>query len=289
MSLTQSAGLPLSVTLLVLVAAVAHASWNAIVHVIEDKLVALILINGCGAALTLPVVLFAPLPDRSSWPWLIASVVVHLAYQLLLVTAYRLGDFSQTYPIARGSAPLIVTVLAAVFVGELPQPLELAGVVVISVGLASLVFAAGIPGRREVPAVLAALATGGTIATYTLLDGTGVRNSGSVAGYAAWLMLLNSAVTLSVVAVRRRRAGLFVQLRRYAGVGLLGAALSLAAYGLVLWAQTKGALAPISALRETSIIVGAIIGAVLFKEGFGPRRIAATAIVFAGVLLINFA
>lgn len=289
MNLTQSAGLPLSVTLLVLVAAVAHACWNAIVHVIEDKLVALILINGCGAALTLPVVLFAPLPDRSSWSWLIASVVVHLAYQLLLVTAYRLGDFSQTYPIARGSAPLIVTMLAAVFVGELPRPLELAGVMVVSVGLASLVFAAGIPGRGEVPAVVAALATGGTIATYTLLDGTGVRASGSVAGYAGWLMLLNSAVTLGVVAVRRHRTGLLTHLRRHAGVGLLGAALSLAAYGLVLWAQTKGALAPISALRETSIVIGAIIGAVLFKEGFGPRRIAATAVVFAGVLLINLA
>jgi drug/metabolite transporter (DMT)-like permease len=288
-SLTQSAGLPLSATLLVIVAAVAHASWNAIVHVIEDKTVALILINGWSALLALPVVFLAPLPDRSSWPWLIGSVVVHLGYMLLLVTAYRLGDFSQTYPIARGSAPLIVTVLAAVFVGELPQPVELAGVVVVSVGLASLVFAAGIPGRREVPAVLAALATGGTIATYTVLDGTGVRSSGTVAGYIGWLMLLSSLTTLGVVAARRRRTGRLLQLRRHAGVGLIGAVLSLAAYGLVLWAQTKGALAPVSALRETSIVIGAIIGAVLFKEGFGPRRIIATAVVFAGVLLINLA
>jgi len=289
-TLTQSAGLPLSATVMVLVAAVAHASWNAIVHAIEDKLVALILFGAGGALMALPLVLLAPVPDRSSWPWLVASVLVHIAYQLLLVASYRLGDFSQTYPLARGSAPLLVTVLAAVFVGELPLPLELAGVVVVSAGLASLVLVGGLPGRHELPAVVAALATGGTIATYTLLDGTGVRTSGSVAGYTGWLVLLNSVITLTYVYVAgRRRSGLLGQLRRHAGLGLLGGALSLAAYGLVLWAQTRGPLAPISALRETSIVAGAIIGAVVFKEGFGRRRIFATAIVFAGVLMINFA
>jgi drug/metabolite transporter (DMT)-like permease len=284
--ITQTAGLPLSVTLMVLLAAVAHASWNAIAHGVDDKLAAMTLFAFGGAFFAVPLLLIAPAPDGSSWPWLIASVIVHVAYNLLLMTSYRLGDFSQMYPLARGSAPLVVTLLAAVFVNEVPPPLELAGVVVVSVGLGSLVFVGGRPHRHELPAIGAALATGLTIATYTVIDGTGVRRSGSPGGYVGWLMILNGAVIVAYAAARRGPA-LLGQLRTSAVPGLIGGALSLAAYGLVLWAQTRGALAPISALRETSIIVGAIIGAWIFKEGFGPRRIAATAVVFAGVMLIN--
>lgn len=287
MNITQTAGLPLSATLMVLVAAVAHASWNAIAHGMNDKLAAITLLSIGGAAFAVPLLFLTPAPHADAWPWLIASVVVHIAYNLLLMTAYRLGDFSQMYPLARGSAPMVVTLLAAVFVHELPPPLELAGVFVVSAGLASLVFVGGRVRRHEWPAISAALATGITIATYTVIDGTGVRASGSPGAYVAWLMLIDGAVMVGYAVVRRGPA-LFGQLRTSAVPGLLGGALSLTAYGLVLWAQTRGPLAPISALRETSIVVGAVIGAVIFKEGFGPRRIAATAIVFAGVLLINF-
>jgi drug/metabolite transporter (DMT)-like permease len=287
-NLTQSAGLPLSVTLMVLVAAVAHASWNAIAHGVDDKLAAMTLFSLGGGLFAVPLLIVTPAPDASSWPWLMASVIVHIAYNLLLMTAYRLGDFSQMYPLARGSAPLVVTLLAAVFVNEVPPPLELAGVVVVSIGLGSLVMVGGRPHRHELPALAAALATGLTIATYTVIDGTGVRRSGSPGGYVGWLMILDGAAIVAYAASRRGPA-LLGQLRTAALPGLLGGALSLTAYGLVLWAQTRGALAPISALRETSIVVGAIIGAWIFKEGFGPRRLAATAIVFAGVLLINLA
>jgi drug/metabolite transporter (DMT)-like permease len=283
-------GLPLSATFLVLGAAVAHAAWNAIVHGIEDKLVALLQMSlGC-SIVAVPLVLLSPMPRAESWPWLIASVIVHIAYQLLLMTSYRLGDFGQMYPIARGSSPLIVTGLAALFVHEAPLPLELAGVVVISIGLASLVFATGArlrPGNGK--AIGAALATGLTIAVYTTIDGTGVRASGTATGYTGWLLLL-SMLTMVAYALVRRGPVLLVQARRRRPwLGLAGGALSLVAYGLVLWAQTIGPLAAISALRETSIIVGAIIAAIVFKEGFGPRRIAATFIVFVGIVLINLA
>jgi drug/metabolite transporter (DMT)-like permease len=286
LNLTQSAGLPLSATLMVLAAAVAHASWNAIAHGMADKVAAMTLLSFGGATFAVPLLVVAPAPDGSSWPWLIASVIVHIGYNLLLMTAYRLGDFSQMYPLARGSAPLVVTLFAAVFVHEVPPPLELAGVLVVSAGLGSLVLVGGRVRGDELPAIGAALATGLTIATYTVIDGTGVRASGSPGGYVAWLMLLDGAAIIAY-AVSRRGPALFGQLRTSAVPGLLGGALSLAAYGLVLWAQTRGPLAPISALRETSIVVGAIIGAWIFKEGFGPRRFVATAIVFAGVMLIN--
>lgn len=280
-------GLPLYATFMVLGAAVAHASWNAIVHGIQDKLVAMIqLAAGC-AVVAIPLIVISPVPHAASWPWLIASVIVHIAYNLLLITAYRLGDFGQMYPIARGSSPLIVTGLAALFLHERPLPLELAGVVVISLGLASLVFATGTRLRRgNVKAIGAALATGLTIAVYTTIDGTGVRASGSPAGYTAWLNLLSMLTMVAFVLVRRGPV-ILTQARVKPWLGLLGGALSLAAYGLVLWAQTMGPLAAISALRETSIVVGAIIAAVVFKEGFGPRRLVATFIVFVGIALIN--
>lgn len=280
-------GLPLYATFLVLGAAVAHASWNAIAHGIEDKLVAMTqMAVGC-SVVAIPLLIVSPMPRAASWPWLIASVIVHMAYNLLLMTSYRLGDFGQMYPIARGSSPLIVTGLAAFFLHERPLPLELAGVIVISLGLASLVFATGTRLRRDnVKAIGAALATGLTIAVYTTIDGTGVRASGSPAGYTGWLLFL-SMLSMVVFALVRRGPALFVQARQKPWPGLLGGILSLAAYGLVLWAQTIGPLAAISALRETSIIVGAIIAAVVFKEGFGPRRIVATLIVFVGIALIN--
>ena len=281
-----AAGLPLSVTLMVLAAAVAHASWNAIAHDITDKLVAFTLLGvGCGAVAAV-VVAVSPMPRPESWPYLIASVGIHIAYTVLLMKSYELGDFNQVYPLARGTSPLIVTVLAAVFAGEALPAGELAGVVIVSVGLGSLVFAGGRPDRSDLPAVLAALATGLTIATYTTVDGIGVRASGSAAGYTGWLILLQSLL-IPAYAYARRGPALLGQLRHRLGIGLLGGVLSLAAYGLVLVAQTRGALAPIAALRESSIIVGALIGTVFFHERFGRARVVATAIVFVGIVLIN--
>lgn len=281
-----ASALPLSATLMVLVAAVAHASWNAIAHGIDDKLVAFTLLGIGGGVCSIPLVIAAPVPDVAAWPFLAASVVVHVAYNLLLMKAYRLGDFGQVYPLARGTSPLVVTVLAAVFVGEIPPGFELAGVVVVSVGLGSLVFLGGRPGRQDLPAVVAALFTGLAIATYSTLDGVGVRAAGSAVGYAGWLVLLES-IAIPVIAFCLRGPVLMRQLRPRAWLGMAGGALSLFAYGLVLWAQTMGSLAPIAALRETSIIAGAIIGAIFFKERFGRPRIAATAVVFAGIVLLN--
>lgn len=286
--MADAGGLSLAVTLMVLAAAVAHASWNAIAHDIDDKLVSFTLFGLGGAVCSAVVVVFAPPPNPASWPYLGASVIVHVAYILLLMKSYELGEFSQVYPLARGTSPLVVTVLAAVFVREVPPPFELAGVVVVSVGLGSLVLAGGRPGRRELPALAAAVGTGLTIALYTTIDGIGVRASGSAAGYTGWLILLHS-LPMPLYALARRRRALIGQLRPQAVRGLAGGALSLLAYGLVLWAQTRGALAPIAALRETSIIAGAVIGTIFFGERFGRSRVVATIVVVAGIVLISLA
>jgi len=274
-----------AVTAAVLLAAVTHASWNAIAHKITDKLVGFTLIAGGGMLIGLAMVPFVAIPAAGAWPYLLASAVIHVVYYLLLMKSFRLGDFGQAYPIARGSAPLVVTVLAALFAHEVPDGWAAAGIGVSCAGLTGVALW-GLRGRRpNWAAIGAALATGLSIAAYTVVDGLGVRASGSSLGYIAWLMALEG-VFVPAYALYRLRGQLIGELRPFAAVGLLGAALSVAAYGLVLWAQTKAELAPIAALRESSIIVGAAIGAVFFKERFGAPRIVAAGLLVAGIGLM---
>jgi drug/metabolite transporter (DMT)-like permease len=182
----------------------------------------------------------------------------------------------------------VVTGLAAAFAAERPTPGQLAGVVVISAGLGTLVLA----GRRTSPpsrtALIAAFGTGLTIAAYTTVDGIGVRLSGSPAGYIGWLMILESLCVPAWAATRRRQA-LREMPRKVIVAGLAAGALAVLAYGLVLWAQTRGQLAPVAALRETSVIFGALIATLAFKEPFGHARVVAAALVAAGILILNLA
>ncbi|WP_367322534.1 EamA family transporter [Streptomyces sp. HUAS ZL42] len=273
------------VTAAVLLAAVTHASWNAIAHRITDKLVGFTLIAGGGTLIGLALVPFVAFPAAGAWPYLIASAVIHVAYYLLLMRSFRLGDFGQAYPIARGTAPLVVTVLAAVFAHEVPDGWAAAGIALSCAGLTGVALW-GLRGHRpNWTAIGAALATGLTIAAYTVVDGLGVRASGSSLGYIAWLMAVEG-VAVPAYAFSRWRGETVAKLRPFAGLGLLGAALSVGAYGLVLWAQTRAELAPIAALRESSIIVGAAIGAVFFKERFGAPRIAAAGLLVVGIGLM---
>ena len=280
-----STTLSLSVTLVVLAAAVTHATWNAIAHGIRDQTLAFALIGVGGTVVSIPLIIIAAMPRSASWPYLLASVGIHVFYNLLLMQCYRLGEFSQVYPLARGVSPLVVTILAAVFVHEHLALLQIVGVTVVSAGLVFLVFGGRRPGRG---AFLAAVGTGLTIAAYTTVDGVGVRLSHSPVGYIGWLMVLES-LCVPLFALVRRREVLLKQPPRILLSGLAAGALSVLAYGLVLWAQTRGALAPIAALRETSVIFGAIIGTVIFREPFGRNRIAATVLVVAGIVLLNVA
>ncbi|WP_019057490.1 DMT family transporter [Streptomyces prunicolor] len=269
----------------VLVAAVTHACWNALAHQITDKLVGFTLIAGGGALIGLALAPFGGFPAAAAWPYLIVSGVIHVVYFALLMKSFRLGDFGQAYPIARGTAPLLVTVLAAVFAHEVPNAWAAAGIALSCTGLTGVALW-GMRGRRpNWPAIGAALATGVSIAAYTVVDGLGVRASGSSLGYIAWLMAIEG-LAIPVYALHRWRGQFIAKLRPFAAVGFLGAALSVTAYGLVLWAQTRAELAPIAALRESSIIVGAAIGALFFKERFGAPRIAAAGLLVVGIGLM---
>jgi len=281
--LDPSTTLPLTVTLAVLAAAVTHATWNAIAHGIKDQTLAFALIGVGGIIVAIPLIIVAAAPRPGCWPYLAASIVIHVFYNLLLMRCYRLGEFGQVYPLARGTSPLVVTILAAVFVHEHLAWPQIGGVLIVSAGLATLVLAGRRPGRA---AFLAAVGTGLTIAAYTTVDGVGVRLAASPVGYIGWLMLLES-LCVPMFALVRRRDVLLKQPPRILLSGVAAGALSVLAYGLVLWAQTRGALAPIAALRETSVVFGAIIGTLIFHEPFGRSRIAATVLVVAGIVVLN--
>ncbi|WP_433225626.1 EamA family transporter [Microtetraspora malaysiensis] len=277
-----------AIAAVVLAAAVLHAVWNAMAHGMKDKLVAFTLINvastGCAAVL----VCLTPMPDAAAWPFIAASALLQVGYQLLLLRAYQLGDFGQMYPVARGTSPLLVAVLSVTVLDRPLPPENVAGVVVISCGLAGLALADGVPGRAQLPALAAALGTGAMIALYTVVDGTGVRHSGTVTGYIAWMFLCQGPVLPLIAWVRRGRS-LIDQMRPVYVRGLTGGVLSLLAYGLVVWAQSRGDLATVAALRETSIVVAALIGTLIFRERLGVLRVTAAATVLTGIAVLELA
>jgi len=267
----------LEVVALVLLAAVLHASWNALLKPVDERLEVFAL-GGAVFALPLVVVALFAIPSAAAIPFVAASVLLHLAYNLLFTRSYAVGDFNQVYPLARGLSPLLVAVIAAVAISEFPDASQLAGIVVISAGLLVL---AGRPRTHERLAVGLALATGVMIASYSAVDGIGVRHADGVVAYSVWLFAGESVVTAGYVG-RRMHAALRLW-RRAVAV----AALAFAGYGLVIWAQFHANLGGVAALRETSVIAAALIGAIVFRERFGPRRVVASVVVVAGVALLS--
>lgn len=274
-----------AIVLAVLFSALLHAIWNTLAHGATDRLVGFALIGLVDAVGGGVLAAIGGLPPAGAWPFIIASALLHVAYNLLLLASYQLGEFSQMYPLARGTSPWVVA-LVSLFVLDRGLPgIELLGVLAVSGGLIGLVLIGGLPRRTELPAIGAALLTGLMIAAYTVVDGVGVSH-GPLFSYAGWMFLLQGP-PIAIIALLRRRGRLVPAVRRNAMPGLVGGVVSLAAYTIVLWAQTSGALAPIAALRETSIVFGALLGALFLGERLGARRAAAAAVVLAGVVLIS--
>jgi multidrug transporter EmrE-like cation transporter len=270
---------------LVLGAALLHASWNALVKTGGDPFVRLAVVNVVAGLCALPAVFVVPVPAIASWPCLFASIVIHHGYYLALAYGYRHGDLSHVYPIARGIAPPLVALVAWMFAGESPGALGLLAILVISGGILSLALADD--GRLSSFKPLGfALATGLTIAGYTLADGLGGRRAGDVFGYIAWLFVID-ALPFTLLVGYRYRARLGAALERAWRPAAAGGVLAAAAYGLVIWAMTRAPMAQVSALRETSVIMAALIGTRLLREPFGTRRILAASLVAVGVLLLQ--
>lgn len=278
--------LTLGVTLAVLGAGLLHAGWNALLKSAGggDPLLDTATIVTGGTVCSLVVLPFVPLPLAASWPFAFASAVVHLGYNLTLAQAYRTGDLSFAYPLMRGTAPLLVTLLGVVFLRELPPAQVMLGILLISAGIVGIAFAQ----RHHHPraAVYWALGNAVIIAVYTLIDGAGVRVAGNALSYVVWLSFIDGIIFLAWVRIGRGTGAMTyisVQWRR----GLLGGFCSVAAYAIVLWAMTRAPVAAVAALRETSVLFAAIIGTVLLKEGFGIARLIGAASVVAGVAALK--
>ena len=272
---------------LVLATALMHASWNAIVKVVSDRLVSLALVNFTHTLLALAALPFVGVPAPESWPFLIASVVIHQAYYAGLVMQYRFGDLGQVYPLARGASPLLVAAAAWIWAGEALGTGAVLAILLITGGTLSLALSERGQGGNRL-AVAWALFTALTIAGYSVADGLGGRAAGDTLAYIVWLFLLDGLPMPLILPLLRGREELTASLRRYWLPGLLGGVLSSTAYGVVIWVMSQAPLAMVTALRETSVIAAALIGALFLKEPFGGRRILATCLVALGIAVLQF-
>lgn len=273
----------LTVFLAVMLAALLHAGWNAIVKTGLNKQTSMFILSVGHALCGLAIVWAYPLPNAQVWPWILTSGLIHVAYQLFLAYAYEQGDLSRVYPIARGAAPLIVLVVSLLFLDDAPRGMALVGILVLGGGI--VLMARGVltsgESRRLLPfAFGAALATAG----YTLADGLGARVWGEPVGYVGWLMVVSALFYTPAAVVLKGRAVLTADARGWA-VGLVAAAASFAAYAIAVWAMTRAPIALVGALRETSILFAVLLGWLLFGERMDRGKAMAAALIVAGVAL----
>ena len=278
--------LSLGVTFAVLGAGLLHAGWNALLKSAAggDPLLNTATVVSGATVISLLALPFIPPPDAASWPFAAASVVIHFAYYLTLAQAYRTGDLSFAYPLMRGTAPLLVTLLGMVFLRELPSAQITLGILLICAGIVAIAFSQR--HRHPRSAVWWALTNAAIIAVYTLVDGAGARASGNALAYVLWLSFAEGVAFMLWIGLRHGRRAVDHVGRQWRR-GLLGGLFSVAAYAIVLWAMTRAPVAAVAALRETSVLFAAIMGAVLLKEGFGLARVIGAATVVAGVAALK--
>lgn len=274
------------VVALVLLSALLHASWNAVAKAGRDRLLTLWGVIAVGSLAGAVALCLLPLPERAAWPYLAGSLALHTTYHLSLLRMYRLGDLSQAYPIARGIAPLLVGIGAAWRVGEPLGPAQLAGLALSSLAICALALAGRARSLDASRAVPAALVTGALIGIYTVIDGQGVRLAGGELRFIAWSFFLDGIpMTLAVLWLRRGRIGAF--LRDEGPRAFVGGVIAMLAYSIVLWSLAHGAMAHVSALRETGVIFAALIGTRVLGEPFGRVRVGAALVIAAGALLMR--
>jgi drug/metabolite transporter (DMT)-like permease len=271
----------------VLLAAAFHAGWNALLKLNLEPIVATTLVATASAIVVVPLALVVGPPVPASWPYVLASVAIHLVYYYTLAQAYRFGDLGQVYPIARGTAPLMTAGLATVWLGETLGGFGWAGVIVLAAGILLLAFRGGRTlARFDARSIGYALCNSLTITSYTLVDGIGARLSGSALQYTVWLFLLSGATVglYGIVRIGWRLVGDFAANWQ---LTLGGAALSTAAYAIAIWAMTVAPIALVAALRETSVLFAALLSVALLREPLLPARIAAACLVLAGMVLMR--
>ncbi|RCS23145.1 EamA family transporter [Phyllobacterium salinisoli] len=276
-----------TIVLIVLLAAFLHASWNAVVKSNGDKFLNAVIVTGAAGLIALLFLPFLPAPDRSSWPFLATSMVLQVIYICLVAAAYKVGDMSQAYPIMRGTPPLLVALASGPLIGEVLSLPRWIGIGFICCGVLALALEArrrAVMGSGRTTAL--ALLNAVFIASYTLVDGVGVRKSGAAAAYTMWVFVLN-ALPLVVWTLATHRERVWPHLQSRLHLAFIGGVGTLGSYGLALWAMTVAPIAVVAALRETSILFAIAISAIFLKERIGWQRVVAAALIVMGVVIIR--
>jgi drug/metabolite transporter (DMT)-like permease len=274
----------LTIILLVLLAGLIHAVWNALAKGITSQSTSFALMNLGIAVVSWIALPFIGVPRTQAWPFVLASVACHIGYELFLMGSYERANFSRAYPIARGMAPLLVSLGGLVLASERIGLKGLAGITFIVLGVISLAYVRNSTKLDRV-GLYWALATGVAIAVYTVVDGLGVRRSHDPLRYAVVLFALQS--TIWVVAVVVRRGWTWSDQGSTVSIGLAAGLMSLVAYTIVLYAQSKAPLGIVSALRETGVVWAAAIGVIIFKEGKARAIMAPALAVVIGIALLS--
>lgn len=282
-SLTKIRPMPTHIILLILFAALLHASWNALLRGGNDKLWSMTIMCVAVAIVSLAGALFMDAPAPESWPYAVLSALLHVGYNLFLVRTYRSGDLGQTYPISRGSSPVLITLCASLFAGEVIETGAMIGIALVSAGIISLAF----KGRKLDTASLPyALGTGCFIAAYSVTDGIGGRLSGAPMAYTVWMCALwGVLMPITYIGLRGARSLLTVRPGLVASLG--GGVVSLLAYGIVIYAMTLAPMGAVSALRETSVLFAALLGYLFLGESLTVRKILACVVIAAGTIIVG--
>jgi len=270
---------------LVLISAFMHATWNAVVRAGSSRFMTLAMVDGTALVICLLALPLVSVPSLEVGGYILVSVVLNTVYRLFLIKAYETGDFGQVYPVMRGVPPVLVALFSYFLLHEQLSVQALVGVSLICVGIISLTFVRRMTAQMFKPIQMAVCA-GAFIASYTVVDAKGVRTSETVLQYIVYLTVFQS-IPIPLLAFSKERSALAQAIRGHWRVGLLGGVFYLASYALVLFALSLDAVAKVSALRETSVIIGAIIAALFFHERFGWRRMLSAFVIVSGIILIK--
>lgn len=275
--------MPFHIISLVLFAALLHAGWNALLRGGADRLWSMTIMCLAVATASAAIAYFLLPPAKASWMYAALSAVLHVGYNLFLVRSYQIGELGQTYPISRGSSPLLITIAASAFAGERVGMGALLGIALVSGGIISLAF----KGRRlAVPSLPYALGTGCFIAAYSVADGIGVRLSGAPMAYTVWMCVL-WGILMPAVYIGLRGARSLFAVRPGFLTAFVGGLVSLLAYGIVIYAMSGAPLGAVSALRETSVLFAALIGYFFLGETLTVRKMLACVVIAAGTIIIG--
>jgi drug/metabolite transporter (DMT)-like permease len=280
-------GMTLGVTALLLLAALIHASWNAFIKGARDPVAMATLIYGTEAAVMLVAVPFVGIPPQSVWLLLAVHALLHIVYKIALVQMYIHGDLSQVYPVTRGVAPLLVTLLAIPVAGEVPGPYGLTGIGLVCLGLLIFAVERGSLSHAGAKPLLLAATAGIVMSAYTVIDGLAVRTPGAALSFVVWMFIIDGA-TMFVIARIWRGPQLYPALRVRWRWGISLGFISTVNFCIVLWALRVAEMGSVTAVRETSVVFAALIGAIFMGESFGARRIAAAIVITAGIIAMNW-